>query len=218
MDLDTTGSIFFDILFLRNGFADGLALTLTLALFVWINGLIIGFLLAEIKFALPKNIRFIINFILWLFKSVPIFILMFYFYYDYYATYDNSQYILFSTPFVASSSAMSFWAIASMADIFYRCRIYRASHQTATSTNINFLIAIPQAIRFLATIITITPIASILVVPEFFSVVHLYLISAYDDISQIMYATILVYLFIIGVITIIAKVLDKILHVQQELF
>lgn len=218
MDLDTTGSIFFDILFLRNGLADGLALTLTLALFVWINGLIIGFLLAEIKFALPKNIRFIINFILWLFKSVPIFILMFYFYYDYYAKYDNFQYILFSAPFVAASLAMSFWSIASMADIFYRCRIYRASHQIATGTNINFLIVVPQAIRFLAKIITITPIASIFVVPEFFSVVRLYLISAYDDISQIMYATILVYLFIIGVITIIAKVLDKILHVQQELF
>lgn len=217
MEQATEWSIFFDILFLKNNLIDGLVLTIGLALSVWFSSLVTGFLFAEIKYALPKEMRFIINFFLWLFKRIPILVLMFYFYYCYYEVYDKFQYLSISS-FIAASLAMSFWASGNMTDIFYRCKIYRRNHQTASGKPLSYWIFIPQSVHFLGKVIAVTPIASLIGFQEFFSIIHHYIQLFYNNCSSVLFAAVLVYLLLIGLVTIIAKVLEKILRVPEALF
>lgn len=201
-------SLFFQIIFLKYGLLNGVFLTLGLALSIWVISIIIGFIFCEIKFVLPTNTKFLVDMILWLFRSTPILVLLVGMYYTL-GSYGMNQYIV-------AILALSFWATAEITTILYRYKQYIFTKKKFHNQKISSWIIVPDVIRFMTKIITIIPIVSFIALPDFFFLIMRQLQSTYMA-NEIFSGTIVVYLSMIAIISLIAKILEKMLNVPEQL-
>lgn len=201
-------SLFFEIILLKHGLLDGIFLTLGLALSIWVISAIIGFIFCEIKFALPTKVKFLVDMILWLCRSTPILVLLVGMYYTT-SPYGVNQYIV-------AISALSFWATAEITTILYRYKQYIFTKKKLHNQKISYWIIAPDVIRFMAKIITIIPIVSFIALPDFFFLMMRQLESTHMT-NEIFSGAIVVYLSMIAIISVIAKIIEKMLNVPEQL-
>lgn len=118
--------------------------------------------------------------------------------------------------FLTLELALSFWAIAEITTILYRYKQYIFIKKIFHNKKINYWIVAPNVIKFMAKIITIIPIVSFIALPDFFFFLMRRLEFTHMD-NEIFSGAIVVYLSMITIISVIAKILEKMLNVPKQL-